>query len=1111
MSRGSGSGYDRHITIFSPEGRLYQVEYAFKAVKAAGLTSIGVRGKDSVCVVTQKKVPDKLIDPTSVTHLFAITKYIGMLVTGMIADAKSTVSKARSEAAEFRHKFGYEIPPEHLAKRLADISQVYTQHAYMRPLGVTAIVIGMDEEMGPQLYKADPAGYYVGYKATCSGAKEQEATNFLEKKMKNDPQLTYAQTVQAAIAALQSVLSEDFKASEIEVGVVSADDPTFRLGTEQAVGLGTGMPNSSRIAVDNTVQAAASKGKWFRRGMYMEALWADAPHSMVFNLEANLNAGLRRPLQVLREHAACEGFYVGSDYPPNRGPVHGPIVVPKPGVAPLMHVTTKLELHSAAGCTRHQNVTGYRLPLATPFSPGLHYFTAVSHRNVTRNHAALARRNLTTDFMNCSEKMSLRQRWLAKLWSRLCDEGRAFKLPINFSVRSYDMPRISAQFSIIAGAPTKVQAPPRGTTQLDIAAKLKDVACVEEYYLDKPYPVVVSEARPDVEIAKVEAQQKHRARRSEKLHRYDIGLAVLQAEYVGEDGVRVDDIGTSGRAGKAMSGDAAKKAHARDATSPPPPRPRLQRADPRHAADAVLNGLLDSYIGDGTATGSQLDTLRSSDQPPRSPSGDHHKALLTPRGPAAHLRSSGLGLGRPMNLKAEPAVKWSYSLETRSWTKTHVMVVLDDRCVIAKGSMRQVLRLFEVDTMANNLFIFAAKFPRRSFGTLNPSVFFADVRMQSVADSYAQEFNKTGVSPRKVAFLPTQVVHLTKRKKYNMCNIEPLLSGHYRKYNDNDGGLFSGQETPQAFSHFTYEASNHDLLICDIQGVEDCWTDPQIHSVSDTGFGLGNFGRQGIARFFSTHRCNAMCRKLGLPQSGLGAARAKMDDTLLPSATGGQPLDAPAAKHVEEREPTCSPSERDRQDFEEEKLNVSGQPVAAQPEHGKTPSPDKAAMAGGRDRAGRGRKSGKLQKRASAAAREAGGRASSPLGTQGPCSPRVIGAKWLGGSHVPEDCDMKAAMGAAGARKAHSQGREGREHGDIGSDWYEDDNLVRAGTTGLSSLEWGGASRVGSPAASTKGSSLCYLADALDGGFDNDADASNLVQEDVLVGPNHRRRNTVLC
>jgi 20S proteasome alpha/beta subunit len=116
MSRGTGAGYDRHITIFSPEGRLYQVEYAFKAVKSAGVTSIGVRGKDSVCVVTQKKVPDKLLDHTSVTHLFPITKYIGLLATGLTADARSLVYQARNEAAEFRFKWGYEMPVDVLAK-----------------------------------------------------------------------------------------------------------------------------------------------------------------------------------------------------------------------------------------------------------------------------------------------------------------------------------------------------------------------------------------------------------------------------------------------------------------------------------------------------------------------------------------------------------------------------------------------------------------------------------------------------------------------------------------------------------------------------------------------------------------------------------------------------------------------------------------------------------------------------------------------------------------------------------------------------------------------------------------------------------------------------------
>ncbi|KAK8934329.1 Proteasome subunit alpha type-6 [Platanthera zijinensis] len=229
MSRGTGAGYDRHITIFSPEGRLFQVEYAFKAVKAAGVTSIGVRGKDSVCVVTQKKVPDKLLDQTSITHLFPITKYLGLLATGITADARSLVQQARNEAAEFRFKWGYEMPVDVLAKWVADKAQIYTQHAYMRPLGVAAMILGIDEEKGPKLFKCDPAGHFFGHKATSAGLKEQEAINFLEKKMKNDVAFSYEETVQTAISALQSVLQEDFKATEIEVGVVRKDEPVFKV------------------------------------------------------------------------------------------------------------------------------------------------------------------------------------------------------------------------------------------------------------------------------------------------------------------------------------------------------------------------------------------------------------------------------------------------------------------------------------------------------------------------------------------------------------------------------------------------------------------------------------------------------------------------------------------------------------------------------------------------------------------------------------------------------------------------------------------------------------------------------------------------------------------
>ncbi|KAI0006538.1 N-terminal nucleophile aminohydrolase [Xylariaceae sp. FL0662B] len=244
MSGGS-AGFDRHITIFSEQGRLYQVEYAFKAITAANIMSIGVRGKDCAVVLSQKKVPDKLIDPSSVTHIFQISPSVGCVMTGSIADARAFAQRAQGEAAEFRYKYGYEMPCDVLAKRLANISQVYTQRAHMRPYGVATTLVSLDSEFGPQLFKCDPAGYYVGYKGTAAGPKQQEALNHLEKKLKNKDSAegTWEDVVELAITTLSTVLSMDFKKGEIEIGIVGGPrtdgkegpNPFFRTLTEDEI------------------------------------------------------------------------------------------------------------------------------------------------------------------------------------------------------------------------------------------------------------------------------------------------------------------------------------------------------------------------------------------------------------------------------------------------------------------------------------------------------------------------------------------------------------------------------------------------------------------------------------------------------------------------------------------------------------------------------------------------------------------------------------------------------------------------------------------------------------------------------------------------------------
>jgi len=237
MSGGKGS-FDK-VTVFSPEGNLYQVEYAFRAVRAAGTsTCVAIRGADAVVIVSQRKLPDRLMKGDSLSSLTRIDGAgLGAVMVGRAPDCRFVVNYVREIAAEYKYDCGHAIPIGLLAKRAAGRAQVRTQEAGYRCMGTATVLLGLDIDDAtgaevPRLYKVDPAGHYAGCFAAASGAKEVEAVAELEKLMppRGDgvSQLKgVAEVGTAALRVLQKVLGQSLKAGDVEIGQVSVANPNF--------------------------------------------------------------------------------------------------------------------------------------------------------------------------------------------------------------------------------------------------------------------------------------------------------------------------------------------------------------------------------------------------------------------------------------------------------------------------------------------------------------------------------------------------------------------------------------------------------------------------------------------------------------------------------------------------------------------------------------------------------------------------------------------------------------------------------------------------------------------------------------------------------------------
>lgn len=160
--------------------------------------------------------------------------------------------------------------------------------------------------------------------------------------------------------------------------------------------------------------------------------------------------------------------------------------------------------------------------------------------------------------------------------------------------------------------------------------------------------------------------------------------------------------------------------------------------------------------------------------------------------------------------------------------------------------------------------------------------YFNDAQVQMDAKLLAEIYNRHN-PPKKIDMFQVAILEFKQRADKPLYHLEHFIDGKYIKYNSNSGFVedVHVRNTPQAFSHFTFECSNHELIVVDVQGVGDLYTDPQIHTVAGTEYGEGNLGIKGFALFFSTHVCNDVCKSLGLSQFDLSSCEMASNNVAL--------------------------------------------------------------------------------------------------------------------------------------------------------------------------------------------------------------------------------------
>lgn len=233
------SEYDRGVNTFSPEGRLFQVEYAIEAIKL-GSTAVGIQTKQGCVLAVEKRLSSPLLDPASVEKIAEIDGHIGAAMSGLVADARTLVDHARVEAQN--HTFTYDEPigVEALTQAVCDLALSFgegsdgdTSKRMSRPFGVALLLAGYDDIDGPQLFFSDPSGTFMRYKAKAIGAGSEGAQSNLTDSYNEN--MTLEEAEELALSTLKQVMEEKISTDNIEMARV-VPDKGFHIATTTEVG-----------------------------------------------------------------------------------------------------------------------------------------------------------------------------------------------------------------------------------------------------------------------------------------------------------------------------------------------------------------------------------------------------------------------------------------------------------------------------------------------------------------------------------------------------------------------------------------------------------------------------------------------------------------------------------------------------------------------------------------------------------------------------------------------------------------------------------------------------------------------------------------------------------